>query len=60
MYIADLDLYDERYFLASRGVEVSIVSELMGHSHKSMTLNRYTKGYPIDALYAEINKLDAV
>ena len=46
--------------LASKGVQVGIVSELMGHSHKSITLNRYTKGYPVDILHTEINKLDAV
>lgn len=46
--------------LASKGVQVGIVSELMGHSHKSITLNRYTKGYPIEVLYKEINKLNAI
>jgi len=46
--------------LASKGVQVGVVSELMGHSHKSITLNRYTKGYPVDTLLTEINKLDAV
>ena len=46
--------------LASKGVQVGIVSELMGHSHKSITLNRYTKGYPVDILHKEINQLDAV
>lgn len=46
--------------LASKGVQVGIVSELMGHSHKSITLNRYTKGYPVDTLHKEINQLNAV
>lgn len=46
--------------LASKGVQVGIVSELMGHSHKSITLNRYTKGYPVDTLLREINQLNAI
>ncbi len=43
--------------LASKGVEPYVISELMGHSHKSMTLDRYVKGLPIKQLRDAIEKL---
>lgn len=43
--------------LIKRGVSTDIVSELMGHSHRTMTMNRYVKGYPIATLQAAINSL---
>lgn len=43
--------------LIKRGVSTDIVSELMGHSHRTMTLNRYVKGYPITVLNTAINSL---
>ncbi len=43
--------------MAAKEVEASVISELMGHSHKSITLNRYTKGYPVKILQNAIEKL---
>jgi integrase len=54
-------LYSLRHSFATQlianGTPAEIVSELMGHSHSSMTLNRYVKGYPITVLKAAINSL---
>lgn len=44
--------------LASNGVEIAIVSELLGHSHKGMTSSRYVKGFPTQLLSESINKLN--
>jgi len=38
-------------------VDSVIVSELLGHSHKTMTMNRYVKGYPISVLKEAIDRL---
>lgn len=43
--------------LIKRGVSTDIVSELMGHAHTTMTMNRYVKGYPIKLLNEAINCL---
>lgn len=43
--------------LIKSGVSTDIVSELMGHSHKTMTMNRYVKGYPIKVLKDAIDSL---
>lgn len=43
--------------LVARGVRSEVLSELMGHMHKSMSLNRYTKGFPIQMLQDAINRL---
>ena len=44
--------------LASKGVEPHIISELLGHSHKGMTLGRYVKGFPVEQLKEAIDKLE--
>ena len=46
--------------LAARGIETGVISELLGHSHKGMTLCRYIKGFPTKLLSESINKLDAI
>jgi integrase len=43
--------------LIAKGVMPEIVSELMGHSHNTMTLNRYVKGFPIGTLKSAIDTL---
>ena len=43
--------------LIANGVRPEIVSELMGHSHTTMTLNRYVKGFPIATLKSAIETL---
>ncbi len=43
--------------LAANGVEPHLISELMGHSHKSMTLDRYVKSFPIELLKKAIDTL---
>lgn len=43
--------------LIANGVQPEIVSELMGHSHNSMTMNRYVKGYPLKVLKEAIATL---
>ena len=43
--------------LASSSVEPHIISELMGHTHKTMTLSRYVKGFPIQTLKDAIDTL---
>jgi len=43
--------------LISKGTSPEIVSELMGHSHNTMTMNRYVKGYPIAVLKEAIDRL---
>ena len=43
--------------LASKGVEPHIISELLGHSHKDMTLGRYVKGMPVSMLKDAVDKL---
>ena len=51
-------LYSLRHRFATRliqkGADSSIVSELMGHSHTTMTLNRYSTGYSITQLHEVI------
>lgn len=43
--------------LIAKGVQPEIVSELMGHSHATMTMNRYVKGYPVRVLKEAIETL---
>lgn len=43
--------------LIAKGVQPEIVSELMGHAHSTITMNRYVKGYPIKLLHEAINCL---
>jgi len=43
--------------LIANGVQPEIVSELMGHAHSTMTMNRYVKGYPIKVLKDAVNAL---
>jgi integrase len=53
--------YSLRHTFASEliksGVDSVLVSELMGHSHRTMTMNRYVKGYPIQMLKSAIDTL---
>lgn len=44
--------------LISKNVNPAIVSELMGHSQKSLTLSVYTKQFPIKILNEAIQKLN--
>jgi integrase/predicted DNA binding CopG/RHH family protein len=44
--------------LINQNVRTEIISELMGHSHKTMTMNRYVKGYPIKVLKEAIETLE--
>ena len=54
-------LYSLRHTFATtliqRGADTNMVSELLGHSHKGMTLSRYAKGYSIGQLQAIIQLL---
>ncbi|MEA2091183.1 MAG: tyrosine-type recombinase/integrase [Campylobacterota bacterium] len=54
-------LYSLRHSFATellrRDADANIVSELMGHAHKTMTLSRYSKGYSINQLRAVIELL---
>ena len=43
--------------LASKGIEESIIVELMGHSHKSMSMSRYVKGLPVQLLKDAVDKI---
>jgi len=43
--------------LIANRVDSTIVSELMGHSVTSMTMNRYVQGYPIKRLQEAIETL---
>jgi len=43
--------------LIAKGIQPEVVSELMGHAHSTMTMNRYVKGYPIKVLKEAIDKL---
>lgn len=43
--------------LIANGVQPEIVSELMGHAHSTMTMNRYVKGYPVEVLKEAIDCL---
>ncbi len=57
-------LYSLRHSIATelihREADSNIVSELLGHSHTSMTLSRYSKGYTVAQLKAVIELLEAV
>ena len=44
--------------LVASGADVNMVSELMGHAHKGMTLNRYAKGYLIKDLQKVVERLE--
>ncbi len=43
--------------MASKGVESSVISELLGHVHKDMTMGRYVKGVPVELLRDAVNNL---
>jgi len=43
--------------LIANGVQPEVVSELMGHAHSTMTMNRYVKGYPVRVLKESIDCL---
>ena len=43
--------------LIARNVQAEVASELMGHSHQTMTLSRYAKGYPVKLLKQAIDPL---
>lgn len=57
-------LYSLRHSIATeliqREADSNIVSELLGHSHSSMTLSRYSKGYSAAQLKEVIELLEAV
>ncbi len=46
--------------LAARGIETGVISELLGHTQKGMTLSRYVKGYPVQLLSRSISVLESV
>ena len=46
--------------LAAKGIEPYIISELLGHTHKGMTMGRYVKGFPVELLSEAINKLEPI
>ncbi len=60
-YTEGKSLYSLRHTFATsliaKGVQPEVVSELMGHAHSTMTMNRYVKGYPIKVLKEAIDKL---
>ena len=43
--------------LTNKQVQPELISELMGHTHSTMTLSRYSKGYDTAILFSAINKL---
>jgi len=43
--------------LASKGIEINIISELLGHTHGGMTLSRYVKGFPVQMLKDAVDTL---
>lgn len=45
--------------LIANGVQPEIVSELLGHAHSTMTMNRYVKGYPTNMLKKAIDSLES-
>ena len=59
--LEDGTLYSLRHsfatHLASHNVEPHIISELMGHAHKTMTLSRYVKSFPIKVLKNAVDLL---
>ncbi|MBN2816058.1 MAG: tyrosine-type recombinase/integrase [Campylobacterales bacterium] len=59
---ATKSLYSLRHTFATelihRGASSSIVSELMGHTHSSMTLSRYANGYSIKQLQEVVELLN--
>lgn len=46
--------------LASKSIEPHIISELLGHKHNGMTLNRYVKGFPIQTLKEAVDTLPSL
>ncbi len=54
-------LYSLRHSFATHLIanetKAEIVSELMGHAHKSMTMSRYAKGFPITQLQDAVESL---
>jgi integrase len=59
--IPNKSCYSLRHFFATTLInsdaDPSVVSELMGHSHKTMTMSRYFKGYDKTTLYEAVCKL---
>lgn len=43
--------------LKQKGVEESLVAQLVGHTHQSMTFGRYGKKYPVQKLASTIEKV---
>lgn len=43
--------------LINNNIDSNVVSELMGHSHNTMTLSRYSKGYSVHKLFESISSL---
>jgi len=64
LYLSDTknkSLYSLRHTFATnliaKNVSPEIVSELMGHAHATMTMNRYVKSFPVKRLSEAIEKL---
>lgn len=55
-------LYSYRHTLATqlkyKNINHLIISELMGHSHRGMTMGRYASRYPLEILKKAIDKLE--
>lgn len=45
------------YQLKEKGVQLSIIEELLGHSHGSISFDRYGKPYTIKTLYSAVKRL---
>ena len=53
-------LYSLRHSFAThlaKSVEPHIISELLGHTHKDMTLSRYVKRFDVSVLHEAVNRL---
>jgi integrase len=46
--------------MASKGVEAVVMSELLGHAHKDMTMGRYVKGFPVQILKQAVDVLPTI
>lgn len=44
--------------LVATAVRAEVLSELMGHAHKGMSLSRYAKGFPIEMLKDAVDQLE--
>ena len=43
--------------LKQKGIEESLVAQIVGHTHHSLTFGRYGKKYPIEKLSGVIEKI---